>query len=1205
MESPDIEYEARCSTGCVATALAQIMYYHKWPEQGRGSHSYDWEWHDQTITADFGATTYQWDKMKDTYSCDDDDPDDAVATLMYHCGVALDTHYYIDGSAVKLDGFEEKMIQALCNYFNYFYSPTEAQVDKIGTAAIENILYDELSAQRPVLVVGGSDTYHAFICDGYEEGYFHFNYGWGGDYDNYFLLSAIKPFSNYDFSPNVRIIYGIQKPENENRFEIDNVLYELYPEGTALLVHGDPEGEYEIPSLIQLNGQSYKVTAIGDRAYTHCKNVTSVIIPNSVTSIGNAAFKECSINSVTIPNSVTSIGGAAFAGSPLYSITIPESITSIDYDVFRDCWLLDNVTIPNSVTSIGNNAFNGCYNMWSVTIPNSVTTIGDGAFGGTSLTTLTIPNSVTYIGDGAFGGINQDRGGLGSIQVEKGNPVYDSREDCNAIIETANNKLIFGCKKSFIPNSVTSIGDGAFGYCLGLTSMTIPDGVTSIGNGAFCQCENLTSINIPDGVEAIGDWTFTWCPLTSITIPESVTTIGEYSFWGCEKLTSVTIPNSVISIGDFAFTYCYGLTSVVLSNSLTKLSGALFDGCGLTSVTIPDGVTFIDDMAFSSCSRLTSIHIPNSVTTIGSWAFNCCPNLTSVTIPNSVTFIDVQAFEECGLTSIVIPNSITSISAYTFLNCTNLTSVTIPSNVTSIGASAFWNCTSLKDVYCAGDVPNMAHFNAFTDVNLENVTLHVPADHIEAYKSAEYWRDFGHIVVDPFVITAKDYSRFYGEANPTLECYVRGGEMTGIPEITCEATETSPVGTYEIVMKQGTIEEPDASLANGMLTIEPAPLTISTGTYTIKQGDPMPEFTLTYDGFMNGEMADVLTTQPIITCEASETCEPGEYPIIISGAEAQNYAICYVAGKVIVIERPSHTLTYMVDGMPYKTLSIREDDTITPEPMPTKEGYVFLGWSEIPETMPNSDVEVTGAFYLYGDVNIDSEVDLLDVVDIARFVVGTPAGSFMEVLADLNQDNNVNVTDAVVLVNEIAGDQSFAMGMRMNALNDGYDYGSCCLELQSSEGRTLSLHLNGEADFTAFQFIMDVPENDDVSAILLNSVRKNGHQLLYNKMENGCYRVVVLSLTNNRFIGNEGELLSIGFNGQISDDICLRDILFVTSDGIGVSFKNLHLNGTSTHIEEQLNRTVDNNQVYDLQGRHHSSTKRGINVVNGKKVVIK
>ena len=154
----------------------------------------------------------------------------------------------------------------------------------------------------------------------------------------------------------------------------------------------------------------------------------------------------------------------------------------------------------------------------------------------------------------------------------------------------------------------------------------------------------------------------------------------------------------------------------------------------------------------------------------------------------------------------------------------------------------------------------------------------------------------------PLTITAMSYTREYGESNPEFEYIVEGAELEGDPEIICEATTTSAVGEYPIVIKKGSVTNYNDTYVNGTLTITKAPLTISAGTYTIKQGEPLPEFTLSYTGFKNDETSDVLSKQPEVSCEAGVGSAPGEYKVIVSGAEALNYEIAYNNGELIIEE---------------------------------------------------------------------------------------------------------------------------------------------------------------------------------------------------------------------------------------------------------------------------------------------------------------
>lgn len=287
--------------------------------------------------------------------------------------------------------------------------------------------------------------------------------------------------------------------------------------------------------------------------------------------------------------------------------------------------------------------------------------INEGAFSNwTGLFSIEIPKTVVGIGESGFSQCL----GLEQIIVQAGNTVFDSRENCNAIIFSNDNKLVFGCKNTIIPNTVTSIGDFAFYGCTGLASISIPNSVTSIGNFAFHGCSELTSISISN----------------------SLTSIGFSAFEGCKALVSLEIPNSVTSIGASAFEGCESLTTANISSSVTSIEESLYKDCKLlTSIEIPNSVTSIGESAFEGCESLWSINIPSSVKEIGRDAFENCTGLAYLEIPNSVTSIGSGAFNHCkGLASIQIPNSVTSIGMCAFYDCSNVTSVDIPQNIKEI-----------------------------------------------------------------------------------------------------------------------------------------------------------------------------------------------------------------------------------------------------------------------------------------------------------------------------------------------------------------------------------------------------------------------------------------------------------------------------------------------------------------------------------------
>ena len=497
------------------------------------------------------------------------------------------------------------------------------------------------------------------------------------------------------------------------------------------------------------------------------------------------------------------------------------SVGGIYYNILKDKTNEVEVTYRGSDFFEYSNEYTG-----SVTIPStvtyngttySVTRIGEDAFSiCRGLTSVTIGNSVTSLGEGAFYHCKD----LTSIIVEDANSTYDSRDNCNAIIETATNTLIAGCQNTTIPNSVTSIGEGAFVYCSGLTSVTIPNSVTSIGNGAFAECSSLTSVTIGNSVTTIEYAAFMSCDaLTSITIPNSVTSIGEYAFYECSKLTLVTINSNAIVSKDYSYddniSDIFGaqVTEYIIGESVTSIGDYAFSGgSSLTSVNIPNSVTSIGDYAFSGCSSLISVTIPNSVTSIGDYAFSNCDSLTSVTIGNSVTSIGSFAFMFChSLTSVTIGNNVTSIGSHAFYGCDSLTSVTINSDaivnktysyssnisdifgsqvteyiigddVKGIGGYTFYGCSSLTSVTCEAETPPTVGQYAFDGVS-RSIPVYVPCGCVEAYKAANGWKNFTNIqeALAEYSIEVDVNDNIMGTAKVNYNTFCEGNQISATP----------------------------------------------------------------------------------------------------------------------------------------------------------------------------------------------------------------------------------------------------------------------------------------------------------------------------------------------------------------------------------------------------------------------------------------
>ena len=365
----------------------------------------------------------------------------------------------------------------------------------------------------------------------------------------------------------------------------------------------EPTGNIIFPESVQYNGITYSVTSIGDYALNNCSGLTgNLTIPNSVTTLGEGAFWGCSgfTGSLIIGNSVTTIGTYAFRSCSGFngSLIIGNSVTTIGPYAFTYCpGFTGSLTIPSSVTYIGSYAFNNCR----------------------GLTLITIPSSVVYIETNPF----SHCASLEQIIVNSGNPVYDSRNSCNAIVETGTSTLIVGCKNTIIPNSVNAIDDSAFNGCVGLTTIEIPDSVTTIATNSFSDCFNLEQIIVSSGnpvfdsrnncnaiVETNTNTLSVGCKNT--VIPNSITKIAAYAFYGCSSLTMIVIPNSVTMIGGTSFFGCSGLTSLTIGNSVAMIGNYAFVSCSnLCSIKcLAETPPLLSNYVFSNVPKTIPVYVP-------------------------------------------------------------------------------------------------------------------------------------------------------------------------------------------------------------------------------------------------------------------------------------------------------------------------------------------------------------------------------------------------------------------------------------------------------------------------------------------------------------------------------------------------------------------------------------------------------------------
>ena len=852
-------------------------------------------------------------------------------------------------------------------------------------------------------------------------------------------------------------------------------------------------GSIVIPETVIYNEIVYSVTSIGNFAFYWCSELTSISIPDNVTSIGSYCFAYCSnLSNVSLSNNLSALGMGAFAGcSKLESVTVPGSIGILESSVFQNCTGLKSVVLSEGITEISQIAFNGCTSLISIALPSSLSKIESAFSGCSSLESITLPKNLTTVNGSAFSGCSGLKELIiedGESELIFSNPYTTSNivcfSDCplenlyiGRNIERDENATLFVDNKTLktvsFGENVTMINSSEFYGCANLSSLTFSKSINTISSNAFWGCSSLKRIVIPSNVRTIGENAFANTKISELIIEEGENSLSSSGdcicsgssidsvFWGrngvsiifkkikhlvlgnisyfwsigtskspysdykgCDtinvlsiKAASDTLHFAVAQTVDFSsYRYNYTLPfhnihidsvycdriidvhdsyntgrtfnpfagvnssfKLTIGNSITSISNNMFAGCNIPSVFIPKNIKKISSTSFNNCLTLSGLVIEDSSEPLdfgeGNNFYGCQlgdvyigrnmrfstnspfnrnkEGIQKLTFGNNVTEIPNDAFSGLkNLKELTLPQNLKTIGSMAFYGCNGLTELIIPASVTEIGRQAFDLCRSIKTLRL-DDGKEVLKFNAESN-NLNNAFQNSPIEDIylgrnfsftgisplslfETLKTMTIGEEVSDIAEKAFIgcPNLKDITS-YSKVVPTTF----GNVFT--PSYQTNATLHVPYALYDeykvanVWKDFGTIVNFEG-LYNLVFNVDGEVYK----KYVVMQGasitlEPNP----TKEGYTFSGWSEIPTTMPA-------------HDVTVTGTFSVN----------------KYKLIYMVDGVENKIYEIEYGATITPEAAPTKEGYTFSGWSEIPATMPAHDVTVTGTF------TIDTAID--------------------------------------------------------------------------------------------------------------------------------------------------------------------------------------------------------------------------------------
>ena len=1188
-------------TGCVPTALAQIMNYWKYPTQGIGSKSYTLNYPDinqsMTYTADFANTTYDWSNMLDQYVEGQytTAQANAVSTLMYHIGVALQVSYIWCGTGYSSsDGIEYYngtcgLMHDLPAYFGYDEGMQLVNRGDFTLDQWKTLLYNELSAGRPVYYSGNSlEGGHGFVCHGYSSDLdmFSFNWGWGGLEDGYFSLSGTNAVNGFTSSFEVMLIgirpkghnCGVSELSFGDKFMVDGIWYRVWNEQKreVEVTHTtitDPDiditdyeycyGNVTIPSHVQHDGIDYTVSRIGTCAFLTATNgqtnVESISLPPTITSLGAGAFYYCQIlsDSIIIPDAVEIIPNRCFEQcnrSPY--ISIPSSVKSIGTYAFYGCRLLEELSLPEGCYKVSSFAFYGCNHLSIVNLPSTFFIFGDCCFDGTNIIKMSFP--------------------------------------CDKFVSAQTYTEGEYTYTNFASPFPSSIGKGVL-----YVPESMVDTYRNTTDPYWSEWGNVESLN--DLNQNIGRQ-FNADDFKYMILNDSCVTLTDVTHVDYSR-KCMTVPSTVTF---------NGITYKVKSLAAGAFAYQGFYVSGIDKLVLSEGIEEIGEDALASC-EFKSIELPNSLEKIGTNAFNCCHELESLDIPGSVKI--AEGLLQCASLKQVILHEGTQFLGPNFLaNCPKLKEVLFPSSICHYAGGTMTGCDALSSIVSLSDSLSLEALGGWYawgyGSNHESVSLYIPEQYLSDgesdYNNKSPWTDFPnklqYVALESFEISdtvdivVNEQRMIHQEFIPANASYKQLKWKSSDEEIVMVNCEG-----YIYAMNEGEVTV-TASSVDGSNIVRSCVVRVHTAAIPSNEA----YYCVYKPEYRYETIFDYSVQQDTVTFAVSS--ESGELYLAfnLSRVYRTNNLSFSIGSQVYDIITTGNYRTVILHFD-----NVREQDTIRMIWNENRKIYISdLAVSNIRIWDPN----YVPAF-LIGDVTANWAVDVQDATIVVNYILGERPDGYLYHLADMNNDSEIDVFDLTAIINVILGRTSFQVPMRI---------GSSRYEFASYLSGNRSTNIVGEEDvylravsdkigisianasrFTSFQIDIEVPDGAELQNVELSG-SESTHFVQKAKIGNNMYRVIALSTSSQPLADVNDEIVSFQIANAANAEISVSNVMFVTPKGEAHYF-----NGASIKTPTIINEiTTDRDEViFDLSGRRINKKsidlERGVYIINKNKVVIK